>query len=239
MGTALVALILLTDFPQTVVSPGGPAAATQAPDAALLPSGNASSSHSSSAPSFPNSDSHLSALPPGTPEAPIGVTPPRTSHPTGTDNSKRNPSDLRTKRSRRTDKQLATDSEATASPFSAPIAKKKNLSSHQRWGSGPYGVPQPAAFADLGPDSSLPPQFEADIQELAETVAAELQETGEDPATPAYHNAWAQHVEKSDFHLRQRYGGAVWSAHHIQAHHIAAGNFPNPSPSETPNSSSN
>lgn len=46
------------------------------------------------------------------------------------------------------------------------------------------------------------------------------------PVPTTGHPNWANAVAESDFRFRQRYGGHVWMKHHIQSHHLAAGNLP-------------
>ncbi|MEO6475969.1 MAG: hypothetical protein ABIQ96_12665 [Luteolibacter sp.] len=82
-------------------------------------------------------------------------------------------------------------------------------------------VPQPAALADLGSGSTLTPEQDHEVQQMAENWAGELSGSGLDPASPEYRQFWDDAVRQSDLIFTQLYGGEAWHAHHIAAYHLA------------------
>lgn len=115
----------------------------------------------------------------------------------------------------------------------------------------PYLTPQPAAWIDLDlPKSMLGQGFDEHVVALAQDVITQTSDPLEpDETSPSsgrseesqpsdnavvdsgsasatLHPNWANAVAESDFRFRQFYGGHVWMMHHIQSHHLAAGNLP-------------
>ena len=84
-----------------------------------------------------------------------------------------------------------------------------------------YHAPQPAVWVDLGEASSLTRVQQDEVQIMAESLSREITDSGLDPASPEYQQAWAQSVADSDQLFRQRYGDQVWMKHHVQAYHLA------------------
>lgn len=115
----------------------------------------------------------------------------------------------------------------------------------------PYLTPQPAAWIDLDLSQIIVgAYFNERIIVLAQDVITQttglpvaMDESRKPPDVknsphaedadfdlipiPAdSHPNWANAVAESDFRFRQLYGGRLWMAHHLQAHHLAAGNIP-------------
>jgi hypothetical protein len=88
--------------------------------------------------------------------------------------------------------------------------------------SGPYLLPQPAAWADPGDLIDADPERDLAIQQEAERLLEELTNSGLPADSPAYRALWDAAIADSDQLLRMRYGGWSWMAHHVQAHHLAA-----------------
>lgn len=86
-------------------------------------------------------------------------------------------------------------------------------------------VPQPASWADLGGASTLTPEQDREVQQMAEELTEQLSHSGLDPASQEYRSLWNDLVRESDFIFMQRYGGEAWEAHHIQAYHLAHGEY--------------
>ncbi len=82
-------------------------------------------------------------------------------------------------------------------------------------------VPQPAVWVDLGAASSLSQEQLDEIQIMAESLSRKITESGLDPASTEYKQAWQKAVADSDQLFRQRYGNQAWMEHHIHAHHLA------------------
>jgi hypothetical protein len=81
--------------------------------------------------------------------------------------------------------------------------------------------PPPAALADLGSASTLTPEQDREVQQMAENWTAELSGSGLDPASPEYRQLWTDATRQSDLIFMQQFGGEVWHAHHIEAYHLA------------------
>lgn len=81
-------------------------------------------------------------------------------------------------------------------------------------------VHQPIIFID--PGSLLPddPARDAILQSQAEELVARINAGGLDQDSPEYREHWNRLAQQSNQLLRQQYGGRVWTAHHIQAHHL-------------------
>lgn len=82
-------------------------------------------------------------------------------------------------------------------------------------------APQPAVGVDLGSASTLTPEQDQEVQQMAEELTERLSCSGLDPASPEYRRLWNDTVRQSDFIFMQRYGAEAWEAHHIQAYHLA------------------
>ena len=87
---------------------------------------------------------------------------------------------------------------------------------------GPYRLPQPAVWADLGEPLASGPARENAIQREAETLAEALGASQFPAESVDYRAQWDLAVATSDQLFRARYGGTAWMAHHVQAHHLAA-----------------
>ena len=87
-------------------------------------------------------------------------------------------------------------------------------------------VHQPIIFTD--PGSLLPddPARDGVLQSQAEELVERINAGGLDQDSPEYREHWNHLAQRSNQLLRQQYGGRVWTAHHIQAHHLrsASGN---------------
>jgi hypothetical protein len=87
---------------------------------------------------------------------------------------------------------------------------------------GPYRLPQPAVWADLGDQLAANPERDRTIQQEAERLADEITGSGLQTDSEEYRALWNTAVADSDQLFRSRFGGGTWMAHHIQAHHLAA-----------------
>jgi hypothetical protein len=85
-----------------------------------------------------------------------------------------------------------------------------------------FTVLQAAAWVDLGDDSSIPSQYSAGIQQIADELKEQIEKSDLDPSSPEYRRLWNRAVRESDWKFRARYGARAWTRHHIQAHHMAA-----------------
>ncbi len=81
---------------------------------------------------------------------------------------------------------------------------------------------QPVIFTDPGSLLPADPARDAALQSQAEELVEQINAAGLDHDSPEYLEHWNRLTEQSDQLLRQRYGGRVWTAHHIQAHHLSA-----------------
>jgi hypothetical protein len=82
-------------------------------------------------------------------------------------------------------------------------------------------LPQPAAWVDLGDAIPADAQRDLAIQQEAERLLEEIKSHPPTANPATYHAHWQHAVSRSDQMFRQRYGGFLWMAHHVQAHHLA------------------
>lgn len=87
---------------------------------------------------------------------------------------------------------------------------------------GPYRLPQPAVWADIGEDLTENPAQDLLIQQDAERLLEQISSSGHPTDSEEYRDHWDEAVANSDQLFRSRFGGAAWMAHHNQAHHLAA-----------------
>jgi len=81
-------------------------------------------------------------------------------------------------------------------------------------------ISEPLIFTDPGSIVSEEPGRDAALHEAARQLAIDLAAPGHPPDSPEYLDHWNRTVDLSNQLLRQRYGGQVWMAHHIQSHHF-------------------
>lgn len=84
---------------------------------------------------------------------------------------------------------------------------------------GNHVVLQPAAWIDLGDDSTLSQEHQDGIQQIASELRDKIADSGLDPSSPEYRKLWNHAVRESDWKFRARYGARAWARHHIQAYH--------------------
>jgi hypothetical protein len=96
----------------------------------------------------------------------------------------------------------------------------RSLPSLSKQAAGQLMPSEPVILTD--PGSILPenPSRDAALLESASQLVAELAAPGHSRYTPEYLSHWNRTVDLSNQLLRQRYGGQVWMAHHIQSHHL-------------------
>jgi hypothetical protein len=92
---------------------------------------------------------------------------------------------------------------------------------------GPYSLPQAAVWVDTGDLALVQSGHDLAIQKEAEQLAEKISNSGFAPDSAEYLDFWNASVAESDQRFRQRYGGWAWMSHHVQAHHLAAGNQSN------------
>jgi hypothetical protein len=84
------------------------------------------------------------------------------------------------------------------------------------------GIREPLIFTDPGSILLNHPELESNLFEGAKQLALDLATPGFALDSPEYLDHWNQTVDSSNQLLRQRFGGQVWTAHHIQSHHLRA-----------------
>jgi hypothetical protein len=85
-------------------------------------------------------------------------------------------------------------------------------------------ISTPLVFTDPGSVLPQEPTLETALQEAANQLASDLTYPGHATDTPEYSEHWNRTVDLSNQLLRQRFGGQVWTAHHIQSHHLRIAN---------------
>lgn len=81
-------------------------------------------------------------------------------------------------------------------------------------------ISEPLIFTDPGSIVPAEPARDAALHAEATQLAADLAAPGHAPDSPEYLDHWNRTVDLSNQLLRQRHGGQVWMAHHIQSHHL-------------------
>ena len=92
---------------------------------------------------------------------------------------------------------------------------------------GPYVLPQAAVWVDTGDLALVQSGHDLAIQKEAEQLVEKISSSGFAPDSAEYQDFWNASVAESDQRFRQRYGGWAWMNHHVQAHHLAAGDQSN------------